>query len=581
MECYDSSSAAMLRIWILGMGLALCVSLILAQTPPSASAQAPSVPAKDACTVAGQVVRAATGEPLPRVQVTLFPADGPRYGASDPVRFEAQTDDAGHFTIEGISPGRYFLMVERRGYLTQYYGQTRSSETQAILTLASGERRPGLLFRMVPWSVISGRITDENGDPIPDVSVEALRSQFRNGKRTLSSEGDTQTNDLGEYRIWDLERGHYVVRAVYQGRWSKIRPKVTLAGAEPGAAAGYAPVFYPGTADATHAVALDVGDGQEMPGIDFVFLPTRAVRIRGHVFDAMLGRPASGCCVQLMPLDRESSSLSSDSGSLDGGKGGSFELQVTTPGPYEVLAFLRSSSGVRSARRRIEVGGADIDGIDMTVSRGVEVRGRVIREDPGDTDLTGLSVRLGQDDMPISGPPAEVKADGTFLVNEVADGTYSIRLFGPLEGTFLKTVRSGGQDILESGLAIEAAAFKGPLEIILSGKVALVDGSVTDDDGLPMAGARVVLLPDQEKLRRHPFEKVTVTDQYGSFVIRDVRPGRYKAFAWREVDAGEWDDPDFMKPFGDKGVKIEPEENGHVTVQLKLLPEASNPKPPQ
>jgi len=561
----------MWRPVICGLVLAMLAPRGLSQTPSEANT--PRIPEKDLCSVTGLVVHAATGLPLKRASVFMNQGGG----STEAPHYEAHSDEAGRFSIERIVPGRYNLIVIRRGYVSQSYGQSVSGGSGSILTLAPGEKMPDLLFRMVPWSVISGRITDEEGEPLPGVEVFAMRGSFRNGKRSFMEMERAETNDLGEYRIWDLQKGHYVIRAEYRGSWSSGPAKVTLPGSD--VPAGYAPIFYPRTPDVTRAVSLDVGVGQDMPGVDFIFLPSRAVRIRGHVFDGMLGRPASGVSVLLHRIDPQAFSFSS-SGVSSQGPGGAFELRAMVAGSYEVVARLRTEGEVRSGHRRIEVGNTDVDGVDLTILHGVDIRGRVIVEKAGDFDLSQLRVRLSPEDQPIFGPPAAVKHDGTFLINEVADGMYQVQVLGRPDGTFLKSVRAAGQDVL-AGISIDSGAFKAPLEIVLSGAGAVVDGVVADQESLPVAGATVVLIPREEALQRDQFEKRVTTDQHGKFVVRDVRPGAYRAFAWREVEYGEWNDPDFMKPIEDKGVPVSAEENGHVTVELKVLPSATPANPPQ
>ena len=64
-------------------------------------------------------------------------------------------------------------------------------------------------------SVIAGRIVDEFGDAIPDVSVTAMRQTWQNGRRRLvpASGRVAQTNDLGQFRIYGLPPGDYYVSA--------------------------------------------------------------------------------------------------------------------------------------------------------------------------------------------------------------------------------------------------------------------------------------------------------------------------------------------------------------------------------
>ena len=62
--------------------------------------------------------------------------------------------------------------------------------------------------------MITGRITDEFGDAVTDVQVQAMRYQFTSGERRLVNVGrKSMTDDLGQFRIFGLMPGEYLVRA--------------------------------------------------------------------------------------------------------------------------------------------------------------------------------------------------------------------------------------------------------------------------------------------------------------------------------------------------------------------------------
>jgi hypothetical protein len=61
--------------------------------------------------------------------------------------------------------------------------------------------------------IISGRVLDEDGEPLPWAQVSALREVYFRGKRKLSLEALVPTNDLGEYRLFGLKPGRYFVGA--------------------------------------------------------------------------------------------------------------------------------------------------------------------------------------------------------------------------------------------------------------------------------------------------------------------------------------------------------------------------------
>ena len=162
------------------------------------------------CSVSGMVVKLQGSVPLPSSTVRLQSVD-------DHARtFSGVTDAGGRFMVNAIDPGRYRLRVIRNGYITQEYGQRTPNDPGAIVALSPGQDLEELLFRLLPSAVVSGRIQNENGEPLAWVRVSALRATYLRGKRTLSSEVTVVTNDLGEYRLFGLRPGRYFISATYK-----------------------------------------------------------------------------------------------------------------------------------------------------------------------------------------------------------------------------------------------------------------------------------------------------------------------------------------------------------------------------
>src|SRR5258706_9259019 len=137
----------------------------------------PSSPKKDECSISGMVVKLADSEPLRRARVFLQNADDRAHNVS------VVTDAAGRFQFKGIDPGRYHLSVSRAGFVVQEYGQKKAGDPGALLALRSGQEVKDLLFRLIPSAVIAGKILDEDGEPLPEIVVSALRQGYLEGKQ--------------------------------------------------------------------------------------------------------------------------------------------------------------------------------------------------------------------------------------------------------------------------------------------------------------------------------------------------------------------------------------------------------------
>ena len=111
----------------------------------------------------------------------------------------------------------------------------------------------------------------------------------------------------------------------------------------------------------------------------------------------------------------------------------------------------------------------------------------------------------------------------------------------------------------------------GPLEITVSSLGARIEGTVTNEESLPVAGVWVVAVPEEPKRKQHYLFKSITTDQYGHFDLRGLPPGKYKLFSWDGVEQGEWEDTDFLKDSDEKGVAIDLNGSDTKAIELKLI----------
>jgi len=153
------------------------------------------------------------------------------------------------------------------------YGQHIARGHGTIVTLTAGQHLKDISFRLVPAGVIAGHVYDEDGEPVADAEVQALQLRYWKGERKLAQLGATQTNDLGEYRLRGLDPGRYYVSA-------SDNPDPNRDELPEG---GYETVYYPGGSDPGRASLLELHPGEELPGIDFTFVPIKTFSVRGRV----------------------------------------------------------------------------------------------------------------------------------------------------------------------------------------------------------------------------------------------------------------------------------------------------------
>ena len=155
----------------------LLVILVALLQPPSSS-------------VEGIAIKAGSTEPIPHARVMLTRADGRLADTR-----VTETDDRGRFAFRAVAPGTYRLLAQQEA-VVRPAGRT--------VTVDAGQSVRELVVALTPTGVITGRVVDEYGDAVPDVFVRASRND---------SVFETTTNDLGEYRLFGLPPGAYVVSA--------------------------------------------------------------------------------------------------------------------------------------------------------------------------------------------------------------------------------------------------------------------------------------------------------------------------------------------------------------------------------
>ena len=394
--------------------------------------------------IAGTVVDEPGSHPLKKVLVQAVAEDRPQSGT-----YSATTDTDGHFRIDSITPGRYHIFFEKTGFTAVNARNQRGDGS--VLTVAANKPLDDLVFHMLPTAFITGRITDEDGDPMAYVRVIIQRKMP--GKARRAAVSATQTNDLGEYRSQGLSPGQYWVAAMpppdvrdYERPPAKIAADSSSQGQPE---TRYVTTYYPGTTDGAQASPIALKAGDEMPA-NLTLVPTRTYRVRGIV-------------TGLSPGQRPSVELTSKTGDPVQGcevsSDGTFEIHGATPGSYVLKAYTTGESSVLTARQDITIVAADVDGLKLVPMAAFKVSGGLRADAQAGVDLSQFSVNLRLADVGDEseffmsqesfGENAQVDRQGNFSWKNVNPGNYVLRLYGGngQDSFFLKSARVGTANI--------------------------------------------------------------------------------------------------------------------------------------
>lgn len=523
-----------------------------------------TVKPEDRCSVEGTVVNLQTGEPLKKAHVSLSPAESRKFNAP----LGTVTDAAGHFLIDDVNPGKYRIAAERNGFVRVEYGSKDLVSSGTQLTLSKGQRLKGIVFKMTRQGAVMGKVVDEDGESLAGAQILLMRSAYKNGHKTLDNGANATSDDRGEYRVWGVAPGRYYVCAVHGGN-----PMLDVEIVKEGPQDGYAPVFFPNSLSSAHASQVEVTAGGEVSGIDFRLSPTHTVRVSGKITNP--GTSASGIVAFVSLMSRDNGvAWNAGKHSIVDEKGG-FAFRNVTPGSYTIAAqsvsVMNPGAEAQIAQAAIDVGDSNVDGIQLTFGGAPEIGGVISVEKGADLKWAGLMVMLSpeSDEAMMRPSYAQVQDDGTFKLKLSMPGRYHLDI-GPLpDGYYVKSVRYGDAEYPSGVIDLTKGANGGELTIAVAANGARIDGGVKDAKDQPATSATVVLIPEERDFRN--LYNVANTDQNGHFSIKSIKPGKYKLFAWDDVQGGQYEDPDFIKPFEDKGEAVELDEGGKSSKDLKLI----------
>jgi hypothetical protein len=585
------------------MCLTAAATLVDAQQPnrpgpqqPQSNTQRPSrdTSAQPAPTptgkISGRVTTADTGRPVKRARVFVTAVELP--GGRG-----AMTDDTGLFELTELPAGRYTLTVSKSGFVSLSYGQRRPLQAGTPLQLGDGQELKGIEFRLPRGGVISGRVIDEDGEPVAGAMVRVMRYQYLQGDRRLTPAGNGQTDDRGQYRVWGLMPGDYYVNALTRlpglgggrgfgpagggpggavgpgggpivGRGGRaggpgidVGAIAALGGAQVAAFFGgggddqpvnYAPTYYPSATAVNDARPVTVGISQEVQDIVISLQLVRTSRIAGRVLSPD-GTPATNGNVNVM--SENAGTRGAQIGANFGGRiqgDGSFAIANVPPGRYVLRARGDNANTPLFGTLPLSVDGSDVNDVAVVLSAGSTITGTITFL-PGSSPAPALNqVRIGapSTDQSAFGPQqnARVDNDGRFTLAGVPTGPHLIRPQGNMRGWSLKSVVLDGRDITDTPIEIRAGQALSNVAITFTDKVSEVNGTITTETGTPMPDYTVLAFPTDPSLWRPQARQIMTArpDQTGKYRIRGLPAADYYIVTVDPAEQGEWFDPAYL-----------------------------------
>jgi hypothetical protein len=492
---------------------------------------------KDApASIAGRVTDGERG--VPGVVVTLMSGDPSQ-------RFKTiartKTDAEGRFALTNVAPGRYQIMPFAPVYIVQ---GTSDWPPGRMLTLLGGEAVADVDFRVERGGVITGRVTDGNGNPVIAERVDVAPADNKNNSMQRGGpfdQRDQMTDDRGVYRIYGLPAGSYRVsvgQSDERGAVSLGRRKI------------YRRTFYPDASEAAQARLVEVKAGGEADDIDITLAnAVKTYRASGRFVNAETGQPAPNVTFGYGTLDPAGRRVSSFGGGMATNTRGEFQTEGLAPGHYVVFALPQDGSELYSEPVNFEVTDADVSGVVVKLKRGVSVTGVVQIE--GVSDRATVARLLGQVRVigyvdsksqavvPNYSRPPTLAPDGGFRLTGLHSGTLRIAASAEgAKGLTLSRVELNGARMSDGIEVAEGAQLSGVRVVMVYGS-GVIRGQVNFTNGAPPPGAR--LIASARRVGANGDERSdrqVEADARGFFIIEGLTAGEYEVVV-RAFNEGE------------------------------------------
>ena len=328
--------------------------------------------------LSGRAVDARTGTPVAGATVSLTRRDVS--GAVETARCDSQ----GRFVFINLPASqRYALEGTHTGYRSAYFGQASPDRASVLdpieFAITDGEWRSDAKISLWPGSSISGRVTDERGEPLIGVAVRPFIAVTLGGQRYFAGLAPTTTDDRGVYQLSMLGPATYWVgianpMVTVPSSLPEIPPRRPVGtlyttgppdGGDPAVAGSalttrdrthrlvanplsmappevlgpvrsYHPVFYPSAPTPDLAQSITLEAGADRSGVDFALQPVAGHTVKGRTSSP----PASGPfpLLRLMRRGFEHLGLGNEVATSVLERDGSFTFLGVPAGDYTITA---------------------------------------------------------------------------------------------------------------------------------------------------------------------------------------------------------------------------------------------------
>ena len=511
--------------------LVLAAIAALAQEPAKSSAQS-----QQNGSVSGTVKEERTGAPIADVTVSVYInsrfANGTIYMSPNTKEITTHTDAQGHYKLSDLPAGLYRVSARGKTIL--------GPRGDKMVNLRPSQELTSIDFSFPAYGVITGKVLDQNKEPVPGASVYLISKQYSTGGVGYFLQGMSNADDQGDYSLKNVATGvPYLLMAAKRTlslgfSEAPTDPKLRKQ--------AFVPTYYPNVAEPEGAAPIALRAGERHEGVDIRLLRTPAYCIAGVLDGGTAqfiiagsefsgGMPAGGGMVTVTPGGKV-------------GPDGKFRVCDLRRGTYRITAFVppeNPSAPLQFSTAQVTITDEDLTNLKLTPGLGLPIPGVVVWEGtpPDSPPESKVLISL----RPLNRTPfqgesqnfmrASIPAEFSFPSVLIDDYSITASVSPPAPGVYVKNIFYGTASVLHAPLRAGSAVGNGEIRVVLARDGGSIAVKVADKDGNPVPHIRVAIMPEDVHSEAELPDRLVSgdTDQDGNYSYEVLAPGKYLVLA--------------------------------------------------
>ena len=557
-------------MWKTALALTLAAVAAAAQNNGQSGSQG-----QQNASISGAVKDEGTGTPIAGAKISVLThvrySNGTTYMSPEAKEIAATTDDQGQYRLSDLPPGPYRVSAHGKNIL--------GPRGAKMVNLRSGQDLTGINFFFPVYGVITGKVLDQNKEPVPGASVYLMSKEYATGGVVqYFYKGIANTDDQGEYTLAGVEPG--VPHALMAAKSMRLMAPVSDAPAnlklrKP----AFVPTYYPNVEQPEGAAPMVLRAGERREGVDI-----RLLRAPSYCIEGSVGAGGRNITGRFMVAGSEyNASIAYGGGMATSPPGGALtsdgKLRICglRRGDYRLIAYYSQPDSREGPSQygtaTVTIRDEDVKDVRVMPVPGLQIPGTIVWEGaPADPPLSSkvvVSLRpLSRPNLGEQGGFVRADVPGEFLIPNVFMDEYRVSASINAPGVYVKDIFYGASSVLDVPIRAGSAP---DLRVVLAHDGGSIAVRVADKDGNSVPDVHVAILPAELPSEAAvPGRLVSgETDQDGNYSYGALTPGKYLVLATTMKIDHTCDK--IRRLWGARGqaktVELGPNSNAQVTIE--------------